>query len=360
MAAAKAVYGISANELNEKAIKDLEDTAANARKQKGEKFTEWALDQAGIEVMLANRIAMGPGLSPPRFRWVSYADALLFPLATKAEAAVTPDREKLFPLEDQLLRKYLSDLNITKLPATLDEYLKQVVMGTLEAQKKGGCIAVKFEAAYLRSLDFEKVSLQSAKEVYARNINGGEPSLQNYKVLQDYIFYYTAHEAGRLGMAIHIHCFPGAGNYFVAQDCDPLLLEPVFNDPELRSTKFVIIHGGGTFSQHTSAMLWKPNVYADLSLLTLAWTPDQLAAVLKDWLSQFPEKVIFGSDASAFGPGLGWEMSAWLASNTVRQALGIALSEMIRSNEISRARAKEIATMVLRTNAGNLYKLGLN
>ena len=56
---------------------------------------------------------------------------------------------------------------------------------------------------------------------------------------------------------------------------------------------------------------------------------------------------------------IGWEMSACVASNTGRQALTIALSAMIRSNEISRSRAKEIATMVLRTNAGNLYQLGL-
>src|SRR5258708_4911219 len=55
IAAAKAVYGFSAVELNEKAMKDLADTATNARKQKGEKFPEWALDQAGIEVMIANR-----------------------------------------------------------------------------------------------------------------------------------------------------------------------------------------------------------------------------------------------------------------------------------------------------------------
>ena len=360
LAASKAVYGFTATGLNEKTIKDLSDTIGKVMKWQGEKFPEWALDQAGIEVMLANRIAMGPGLSSPRFRWVSYVDALLFPLSTKAEAAVTPDREKLFPLEDQLLRKYLSDLNITKLPATLDEYLKQVVTGTLEAQKTGGCVALKFEAAYLRSLDFEKVSLQSAREVYSRNVNGGEPSRERYKLLQDFIFRFIAAEAGRLGMAVHIHSFPGAGNYFVAQDCDPLLLEPVFNDPELHNTKFVLIHGGGTFSQHTSAMLWKPNVYADISLLTLIWTPDQLAAVLKDWISQFPEKVIFGTDASSFGPGLGWEMSAWLGAATARQALIIALSEMIRSNEISLSSAKEIATMVLRTNAGNLYKLGLN
>ena len=195
--------------------------------------------------------------------------------------------------------------------------------------------------------------------MYSKNVNGGEPSLENYKLLQDFIFYYIAKEAGRLGMAIHIHSFPGAGNYFVAAGCDPLLLEPVFNDPELRNTKFVLIHGGGTFFKNTSAMLWKPNVYADISLLTQLWTPGQLAVVLRDWLSQFPEKVLFGTDAVSFGPGLGWEMSAWIASTTGREALAIALSDMIRNKEISRGRAKEIATMVMRTNAGNLYKLGL-
>ena len=70
--------------------------------------------------------------------------------------------------------------------------------------------------------------------------------------------------------------FSWCGNYFIANDCDPLLLEPVFNDSAFRNTKFVLIHGGGTFYQHTSAMLWKPNVFADISLLTRFWTPHQL------------------------------------------------------------------------------------
>jgi uncharacterized protein len=106
-------------------------------------------------------------------------------------------------------------------------------------------------------------------------------------------------------------------------------------------------------------MLWKPNVYADISLLTRLWTPDQLANVLRDFLSQFPEKVLFGTDAGSYGLGLGWELGAWIAAASGRQALTIALSGMIRSNEISRSRAKEIATMVMRTNAGDLYNLGL-
>jgi hypothetical protein len=309
--------------------------------------------------MLGNRVFVGPGLSAPRFRWVSYVDALLYPLSTKAEAAITPDREKLFPLEDQLLKKYLSDLHLSELPATLDVYLEKVVTPTLEAQKKGGCLAVKFEAAYLRSLDFEKVAFSDARQVYAHYVRGGEPLQAKYKLLQDFIFYYIAREAGRLGMAVHIHSFPGAGDYFVAAGCDPLLLETAFNDPELRYTKFVLIHGGGTFFRHTSAMLWKPNVFADISLMTQVWTPEELSVVLRDWLSQFPEKVLFGTDADTFGPGLGWELGAWIASTTGRQALTIALNAMIRDGEITVTRAQEIATMVLRTNAGNLYQLGL-
>ena len=51
--------------------------------------------------------------------------------------------------------------------------------------------------------------MQSASEVYSKNINGGEPSHEKYKLLQDFIFHYIAREAGRLGMAVHIHSFPG-------------------------------------------------------------------------------------------------------------------------------------------------------
>ena len=100
-------------------------------------------------------------------------------------------------------------------------------------------------------------------------------------------------------------------------------------------------------------------MYADISLLTQLWTPDQLAVVLRDWLSQFPEKILFGTDAVSFGPALGWETSAWIASATGRKALTLALSGMISDNEITLNRAKEIADMVLRTNAGKLYNLGL-
>ena len=155
---------------------------------------------------------------------------------------------------------------------------------------------------------------------YAQYAGGGEPSDADYKALQDFLFRYIAGESGRLGIAVHVHAFEGAGNFFRTGGADPLLLEPVFNDPALRATNFVIVHDGGVFSAHAGAMLWKPNVFVDTSAMTLLYTPDHLAGVLKEWLSQFPNKVLFGSDASAFGPDLGWELTAWMGARNGRMA----------------------------------------
>src|SRR5205814_805687 len=104
--------------------------AANATRTRAQGFPEWALDQANIDVMMANRVAMGPGLSAPRFRWISFVDPLMLPLDNHGEASRTPDTRPLYPRETKLLQRYLSDLNIRVLPATLDEYVRLVVNAT--------------------------------------------------------------------------------------------------------------------------------------------------------------------------------------------------------------------------------------
>jgi predicted TIM-barrel fold metal-dependent hydrolase len=361
IAAYKAIYGYQYGELSGPHFDELRATMRRIAQEQGERFPAWVLDQLGIEVMLANRIAMGPGIAPPRFRWVSYADALLLPLSTSGERAASPDAQVLYPLEEKLLRRYLADLSLKTVPATLDDYLRAVVTPTLERQRKDGCLAVKFEAAYLRALDFGPATRAAAARVYARYAAPGAtaPPHGEYKTLQDFLFRYIAREAGRLGMAVHIHVFEGAGSYYHAAGSDPLLLEPAITDPSLRKTTFVIVHGGGIFAPHTAALFWKPNVYADVSGMVLAYPPAALARTIRPWLEQFPERVLFGSDAFANGPDAGWELAAWLGTTSARQALAIALTGMMEDGEVTRERAREIATMVLRTNAAGLYGLTL-
>jgi hypothetical protein len=53
-------------------------------------------------------------------------------------------------------------------------------------------------------------------------------------------------------------------------------------------------------------------------------------------------------------------VAAQAGTDNVREALVLALTEMLRAGEVTRARAEEIATMVMRTNASRLYNLGLS
>jgi uncharacterized protein len=330
---------------------------------KGAQYPAWVLDQIGVETMLANRVEMGSGIQPPRFRWVPYADALIFPLDNAQLAARTPDRKGFFALEDQLRQHYLDAVGLRQIPAALTEYLARVVTPTLERQKQGGALAEKFEAAYLRSLAFDPVDEATAARIYrqfagqAVGTKAGKPAPgeAEYKPLQDYLFRYIAAECGRLGMAVHIHTMAGAGGYFDVAGANPLRLESVLNDAGLRKTRFVMLHGGWPFIREITALLAKPNAYLDFSQQSLVLPPATLAESIREWLELNPEKVMFATDAYPYSNEMGWEESGWIASRNGREALAIALTGMLRDGEITRARAGELARMVLRENARALY-----
>lgn len=353
----RALWGYGFADMAAEHLRDGQARKQNVSKQQADHYPAWALDQAGIEIMLANRVTLGKSVGPPRFRWVPYADALLFPLDNSQLAQQNSDRKAFFALEDQLRSRYLREAGMEKIPATLAEYLSRVVTPTLEKHRQGGAVAEKFEAAYLRSLSFERVEPAAADAIYRKFAAGKAPADAEYKPLQDYLFRFVASECGRLGMAVHIHANAGAGAFFDIAGANPLLLEPVLNDPALRKTKFVLLHGGWPFVGEITAMLTKPNAYLDFSDVDLQHTAPELAAMLRQWLVFVPEKVLFGTDAYPYSPEMGWEESLWISSRNGRQALSMALSGMVRDAEITRARASELARMVLRENARALYGL---
>jgi predicted TIM-barrel fold metal-dependent hydrolase len=349
------LFGYSSSDMSEAHVAELLKLKARLIHEQGASFPSWILDRLNIETMFANRVAMGSGLTAPRFRWVAFDDALIFPLNNEAARRSNPDYRGFYPGEERLLKRYLADLKVSTLPPTLDAYLRSVVTPTLERQKRNGAVAIKFEAAYLRKLDFEDADETRARATYARFVRGGEPPVNGYKALQDFLFYYIAREAGRLGMAVHIHCISGAGGFYRQSGSNPLLLEPVFNDPALRKTNFVVVHGGFPFTKEMGSLMSKPNVYADFSAQTFFTYPRELSDILRNWLESYPDKILFGTDAFSFGPEVDWGEVAWLSNTTGRQALALALTGMMNDGEISRERAVEMARMVLHDNAVRLY-----
>ena len=131
------------------------------------------LDQLGIAVMLANRVAMGlpgdSGLPSDRFLWVPYADALMYPLSNDAMIH-NSDRKAFFALEEKLLKRYYAESGVAVRPASLDGYLDKVVRATLDRHKQGGAVAEKFEMAYLRPLDIGNPSKAEAEAAWAGRV----------------------------------------------------------------------------------------------------------------------------------------------------------------------------------------------
>lgn len=350
------LFGYRYNDRAPDHVRELHERKKQMLEEKRDSYANWVLDQLGIETMFANRVAMGHGLAAPRFLWVPFEDALMYPLNNSSLAAKNSDYKTFYADEERLLKRYLKECGFTQPPVQLDDYLSKVVTATLERHKRAGAIAVKFEAAYLRSLDFEDLSLRDARSIYFGSRNLPQPDA-SYKKLQDYIFRYIAAECGRLSLAVHLHAAAGAGGYFHVGGANPMRLESVLNDPKLRSTNFVMIHGGWPFTREVAALLSKPNAYADFSEQTFMNYPRPVAGAIREWLEYAPEKVLFATDAYPFSEDMYWEEAAWVGATTGREALALALTEMMHDGEITRDRAVEIARMVLRENARKLYKL---
>jgi hypothetical protein len=327
---------------------------ADLQKSKGDSYPSWVLNETGTAVMLANRVAMGRGLTSDRFKWVPFVDMFLFPLQNKSYKSRDPEHSAFFTREEALLARSLKASGNKRLPPTFDDYLT-FVSHQLESWKADGAVALKFELAYLRDLKVGSPTRESAERVYAIYSQSSEPTSDEYRILQDFVFRHIATEAGRLSLPVHIHSSLGAGSYFQASNADPLALEGVFDDPALRRTKFVLLHGAWPYAKEAAMLILKPNVYLDFSAFYFLTYPAQGAKALRLYLESAPEKVLYGSDASPFGKDIGWEETAWLGSHNGRLALALALTEMVRDGEITPERAKKIGHLVLHDNAHQLY-----
>src|SRR5262249_31397877 len=218
-----------------------------------------------------------------------------------------------------------------------------------------GGVAIKFEAAYFRSLYFSDPPRAKADEIYAKYHSGGIPTEADYRLFQDYIFRVLIDQAGKLNLPVHFHSAVGIGDYFSLRNGNPLNLENVLRDPRYAKTKFVLIHGGYPYTLDMIWMTAAKNVYTDSSLMGYYGCRSELKNILKQWISLFPERIMFGSDAFPFGDALGAEETFWLAVRSARTAVAAALAELVSEGAFNEEKALELARLYLHDNAARLY-----
>jgi len=354
VAAAKSLFGYPYHDFKPEHAKWLVDKKKAAEAAGGTAYWDSILDKLNIETCLANRVALAPYLDPKRFHWVFFVDSFLFPFDNHDQMAKNGDMAVYVPLQEKVLERYRKRESVNALPGDLAGYEGFVRQTLADNQAQGG-VAMKFEAAYFRSLYFSDPSRDEAAAIYAKYRAGGVPSAEEYRTFQDYIFRVLIDQAAKLNLPVHFHSAVGIGDYFSLRNGHPLNLENVVRDPRYSKVKFVLIHGGYPYTLDMIWMTAAKNVYTDSSLMGYYVYPSELKNILKQWISLFPGKIMFGSDAFPFNDAVGAEETFWLAARSARTAVAAALAELVSEGAFSEEKALELARMYLHDNAAKLY-----
>jgi uncharacterized protein len=354
IAASKALFNYPYSDNSPEHLHWLIQKKIELKKTAGTQYFDRILDRLGIETVLANRVAMPDYLNKKRFLWACFVDSFLFPFDNSRIIARNIDEQTYIPLQEKKLQREMKQAGLSALPDSLDDYLRFVTR-VLEQNQQNGAIAIKFEAAYFRSLYFGDPAKIQAASVYDKYHRGGVPTPEEYTLFQDFVFRHLIREAGRLHLAVHFHTSVGIGDFFSLHEGNVLNLENVLRDPRYDAVRFVLLHGGLPYDRQIIWLAARKNVYIDSSLDELVLYPSEFKNVLKYWLSIYPDKVLYGSDAFPFNEALGAEECYWLAVHSARSALAEALAELVSEKAFSKEQAMKVARGYFHDNAEALY-----
>ena len=264
--AAKALFGYPYSDFSPEHAAWLDKRDDELRKEWGKDYFSKILDLVGIQVGVANRVAMDYLQGNARFRWVVFVDPFMFPF-NNHDLAINPDRAVYFPIQEKVLHRYMAQADASQLPADLAGY-EAIISHVLDQDKQQGAIAIKFEAAWFRSLaNISDPPREKAEAVYRKYYSAGVPSTEEYLLFQDYIFRYLIAQAGPRHLQVHVHSAVGPGTYYYLRQGTAMNLENILKDIRYKDTTFVMIHGGYPYDRESIWLAALPNVYLDLSLI---------------------------------------------------------------------------------------------
>lgn len=354
VAAAKSLFGYPYDDFKPEHSKWLADKKNAAKQAGGTAYFDGILDKLNVQICLANRAMMAPYLDPKRFHWVFFGDSFFYPFDNSQQTASTPDMGVYVPLQEKMLARWKKQEGVEGLPADLAGY-EEFVRRTMADNQKHGGVAIKFEAAYFRTLYFTDPPRSQAEAIYSHYRAGGVPNADEYRIFQDYIFRVIADQSGKLHLPMHFHTAVGIGDYFSLRQGNVLNLENVVRDVRYKNVTFVLIHGGWPYEREAALLTAVKNVYLDTSFQSELLYPSQFKDVLKMLLTIYPDKMMYGSDAFPFNDALGAEESMWLAARTSRTALAAALAELVQEGAISEPKALQMARNYLHDTAARMY-----
>ena len=229
---------------------------------------------------------------------------------------------------------------------TLDEYCEHIKQHFLK-QIKDGMKTLKFPVAYWRSLYFEDVDYNTAKELY----NGVAKAKDAFpKKLQDYIMHFilkTADE-NKFIAQIHTGLQEGMGNNL--ENSNPMLLRNLFN--KYPNLTFDLFHTGYPYERELAVLAkTHANVYVDFCWSHLI-SPFASRNAFYEMLDVLPYTKIFGFGGDyLFFDGVVGHLAL------AKQNICAVLAQKVGGGECDIDLAEKILQAVLYDNAKRVFKL---
>jgi hypothetical protein len=215
------------------------------------------LDYTKTEIALVNSNNR-QGIDGKRLRWVPHASTFLYPLPADQLMTRSPRHKSDIAQTQKELQTFLSEANLSAVPADLAGYVR-FVDDVLRRWQKQGAVAVKFWDAYLRTLRIAEVPEAHAAALYAKG-RSAPLARDEYLALQDFLWRHILLEAGRITLPVHIHSSLGVPPFLRTLESDVANLEDVLADPTFFATPVLLIHGGGPWYETAIYLALKPNV----------------------------------------------------------------------------------------------------
>jgi predicted TIM-barrel fold metal-dependent hydrolase len=327
---------------------DFEETSDLARSEGPANLWIKMLDLSGTRVILSDEPRLDPRRYPKsRFRWILRLDGLLYPFGRPDAYARGLQTAVLLDESRKTFQLMLSSQNVKEVPSNLSDY--KLLISDIMENFAEDAVSFKIVSAYIRSLAFAKPSEREASTAYERLAKGGN---EGHVIVEDYLAHYMLRKARDLSKPVQFHT--GYGGVFpglVVADANPLLLQAICADEELRGLKIVLLHGSYPFVGEAACLVCNfHNVYLDFSWIPLLFH-GMLSKWLYEWLEFLPStRVLFGSDV--------YSPEAQLASvRSAKKCLEDALTEGMSGGLWSRMDAEKIGSRLFHDNASKLYNV---
>ncbi len=304
---------------------------------------EWynkAFKKAGFETMFVDQYwnSFNMNLDSNYFTLVFNINQLVYDIANKErlsskDASSNQNIYKLAKIEGSTIE-------------SLDDYLSFVDI-LFEKFLDHDAVCLKNSMAYGRTLDYEYISYEEAKPLFAKA--SSSLSEEERKKLQDFMFHWIIEKSIEVDLPIQIHTGYLAGTGNSLENGRPVKLNNLFL--KYREADFIMFHGGYPWTGEFAALgKMFPNVYLDI-----VWLPqisrESAVQSFDEMLDCVPyNKFFWGGDCHLIEESVG-------SLEFGKDVVAIVLAKRIERGLMSMEVAREIADGIFRNNAIRVFEL---